>query len=103
MTDNVSKVELLELIFPAGNHFGFDERDEIEDALGAALTAKGMGCVSCAGAGLGVMELGIDLDERVQEDSREALELVQSIVRAFKPPAGSYLVVHTEETRQVPL
>ena len=95
--DNGAKVQFLELIFPVRDDFGFDERGEIEDALETALTSKTMGCVSSAGAGLGVLELGIDLDEGMQESPDEAVETVLSVVRAFKPPAGSFLLVHTKE------
>lgn len=103
MNEDASRVEFIELIFRATDGFGFGERDEIEAALDSELGKIGMGYVSGAGAGLGVLDLCIEVDEQVRHEPQRVVAAVLSIVRTFEFPSGLYLLAYPTSLQHVDL
>ncbi|WP_104991688.1 hypothetical protein [Deinococcus sp. NW-56] len=103
MTEDASRVEFIELIFPITDDFNLKDCDGIEEALQSALSAWAMGHVSGVGVGMGVFELSIEIDEHARHEPQRVITAVLEVVRSFRFPAGSYLLVYPTSLQPVEL
>lgn len=99
MTGDASTLDQIELYFPVQDGFGFDERDEIEEALDSALRRLALGDVCGSGAGLGFLDLAIAVDEGVGHERERVIAAVLETVRALHFPASSYLLAYPGSER----
>ncbi|GGS07578.1 hypothetical protein [Deinococcus sedimenti] len=99
---NGEHVEFIELVFPMTAAFGMDEREEIEDTLHSRLVSEGIGEVSGAGAGMGVMNVDVDIEESWQYRVEDVRGFVLALLGEFTLPPGSTMRLYPfSEARNV--
>lgn len=76
--ETAEETGFIEVIFPAIEGFGIDERDEIEELLQEQLDATGWGDVSGGGSGMGVLILDVDVFE--PQHLPEVVQLIRGIL-----------------------
>jgi hypothetical protein len=82
-------IEFVELVFPMTAAFGMDERMEIEETLHSKLSAQGVGEVSGAGAGMGLLNLDVDVAEVWQRRPEALRQIIVGVLKQFSFPSGS--------------
>jgi hypothetical protein len=85
---NTQERLFLEVILQAAD-FTFHARDDVEDPLQDALTATGLGEVTGAGAGLGVSNIDIEVN-----DLQAGLALVRRVLRELNVAPSTVVYLH---------
>lgn len=77
------------------------DRHEIEDELEEALESKEIGCISGAGAGLGYVNIDVEIESR--RKLKKTIALIRRVLQKLKVPQSTVLHICGDAEEHIPV